>query len=154
MYREAGGRRYVYWKPFYENEREIEAGLRGLAGRPDITLRSAVTNATWRSYLTDGSSVLAQKAPERYREVVASQAAACQKVFLRPVSVICGGAGTGKTRVIDAIIKAIEKGHGAGTSFLLLAPTGKAADRIVRPPGSPQPQSTRSLPSVAGSTRT
>jgi len=130
VFREAAGRKYVYWRPAHENEREIEVALRGLATRPDIALRSAVTNATWRSYLTDSTSVLAQKAPDRYREVVASQADACQKVFLRPVSVICGGAGTGKTRVIDAIIKAIEKGHGAGTSFLLLAPTGKAADRI------------------------
>ena len=47
-----------------------------------------------------------------------------------PVSVISGGAGTGKTKVIDAIIKAIEKGHGTGTTFQLLAPTGKATDRI------------------------
>ena len=137
VFRETGGRQYVYWKSAYQNERDVETNIRTIAARPDITLRSAVTNATWRNYLTDSKSVLAQKAPDRYGEVVASQAAACQKVFLRPVSVICGGAGTGKTRVIDAIIKAIEKGHGAGTSFLLLAPTGKAADRIREATGKP-----------------
>ncbi|MCA9030242.1 MAG: ATP-dependent RecD-like DNA helicase, partial [Planctomycetaceae bacterium] len=32
--------------------------------------------------------------------------------------------------VIKSLIKAIEKAHGSGTSFKLLAPTGKAADRI------------------------
>lgn len=137
VFRETAGRKYVYWKPVYENERAVEVSVRGLVSRPDISLRSAVTEATWRNYLTDSSSVLARTAPDRYRGVVASQATACQKVFLRPVSVICGGAGTGKTRVIDAIIKAIEKGHGAGTSFLLLAPTGKAADRIREATGKP-----------------
>ncbi len=137
VFRESGGRRYVYWKPVYEDERVIETCLRGLVSRPDISLRSAVTEGTWRNYLTDANSVLSRKAPDRYGQVVASQAAACQKVFRRPTSVICGGAGTGKTRVIDAIIKAIEKGHGAGTSFLLLAPTGKAADRVREATGKP-----------------
>jgi exodeoxyribonuclease V alpha subunit len=41
-----------------------------------------------------------------------------------------GAAGTGKTTIIDSILKAIEKAHGAGTAFLLLAPTGKASQRI------------------------
>ena len=49
---------------------------------------------------------------------------------MRPVSVVCGAAGTGKTTIIRAIIQAIEKAHGDDASFLLLAPTGKAADRI------------------------
>ena len=43
---------------------------------------------------------------------------------------VCGAAGTGKTTVVKAIIQAIEKAHGTGTSFQLLAPTGKAADRL------------------------
>ena len=130
VFRELEGQRYVYWKPVYENERDIERCIRQLAGRPNIMLQAPVTEAAWRTWLTDGDSVLAQKAPKDYRAAIQGQIDVCQKVFLRPVSVICGAAGTGKTRVIDAIIKAIEKGHGAGTSFQLLAPTGKAADRI------------------------
>jgi exodeoxyribonuclease V alpha subunit len=130
VFREAGRRKYVYWRPNYENERVIEEAMRELANRADIPLRSAVTLANWRSFLTHKKSVVAQKAPEKYQEVINQQAEACQKVFLRPLSVICGGAGTGKTKVIDAIIKAIDKGHGTGTAFKLLAPTGKAADRI------------------------
>jgi exodeoxyribonuclease V alpha subunit len=130
VFREAEKRKYVYWKPAYENERAIETCLRQLAARPNIVLRSAVTAANWRTFLTHSENVLARKAPDRYRDAIGKQADACQKVFLRPISVICGGAGTGKTKVIDAIVKAIEKGHGTGTSFQLLAPTGKAADRI------------------------
>ena len=130
VFRELEGQKYVYWKPVYDDEREIERCVRQLAGRPNIALQAPVTEASWRTWLTDGDSILAQKAPKDYKVAITGQVEVCQKVFLRPVSVICGAAGTGKTRVIDAIIKAIEKGHGAGTSFQLLAPTGKAADRI------------------------
>ena len=43
---------------------------------------------------------------------------------------LAGEAGTGKTTVIRALIKAIKRGHGVGSSVIALAPTGKAADRI------------------------
>jgi len=43
----------------------------------------------------------------------------------------------GKTTVIKSIIDAITKAHGEGTTFLLLAPTGKAADRIRDTTGKP-----------------
>jgi len=130
VFRELNGRKYVYWKRVHDDERWVERYVRQLASRPDIKLRSAVTAATWRTFLTDSDSVLNKKSPKEYADAIEGQIEVCQKVFLRPVSVICGAAGTGKTRVIDAIIKAIEKGHGTGTSFQLLAPTGKAADRI------------------------
>ena len=130
VFREAEGRMYVYWKEAYDNERVIENTLRELAVRPDITLRSAVTNAHWRGFLTHKDNVLARKSPAKYEQAIEKQADACEKIFRRPISVITGGAGTGKTKVIDAIVKAVEKGHGTGTIFQLLAPTGKAADRI------------------------
>ena len=82
--RAAGDRKYVYWKPVYENERVIEECIRRLSSRPDIILRSAVTGANWRTYLTHNDSVLAMKAPGKYRETISQQADACQKVFLRP----------------------------------------------------------------------
>jgi exodeoxyribonuclease V alpha subunit len=130
VFRDLDGQKYVYWKPVYDDERDIERAVRQLAGRANIPLQAPVTEGSWRTWLTDNDSVLAKKAPKDYKDAIAGQVEVCQKVFLRPVSVICGAAGTGKTRVIDAIIKAIDKGHGAGTSFQLLAPTGKAADRI------------------------
>jgi len=43
--------------------------------------------------------------------------------------VICGAAGTGKTTSF-VHLQAIDKAHGQEATFLLLAPTGKAADRI------------------------
>ena len=50
---------------------------------------------------------------------------------------LSGAAGTGKTTVIRTILDNIERVHGAGTSFLLMAPTGKAAERIKTQTGKP-----------------
>ena len=48
-----------------------------------------------------------------------------------------GAAGTEKTTVIKTILDTIENIHGVGTSFLLMAPTGKAAERIKVQTGKP-----------------
>lgn len=129
-FREVGGVRYIYRNEVYADEREVEGVLRKLAARPNIQPRFAVTTGHWRSSLYDAKSSLAEKHPERYDEAVNTQTAVCQKVFARAISVLSGAAGTGKTTLVKALIAAIEQGHGSGTSFLLLAPTGKAADRL------------------------
>ncbi len=129
-YRRAGGQLYLYRKSVFEDERKVEAVLRQLASRPDIQLRFPVTERHWKTYLYDSNSELAKSHPDEYERAIADQIAVCQQIFRRPISVICGTAGTGKTTVIKAIIQAIEKAHGTGTSFQLLAPTGKAADRL------------------------
>ncbi|MBR3746858.1 MAG: AAA family ATPase, partial [Selenomonadaceae bacterium] len=59
-----------------------------------------------------------------------NQAEICQKIFTKPICVISGNAGTVKTTVIRALLDTIERVHGIGTSFRLLAPTGKASERI------------------------
>jgi hypothetical protein len=124
------GKKYLYLKQTHEDESEVSSKLRVLAGIPDIKLKSPVTAAHWRDYLFDENSTLALKNREAYEKAIAGQIAACERVFVRPLCVLSGEAGTGKTRVIKAIIQAIQKAHGSGTSIQLLAPTGKAADRI------------------------
>jgi ATP-dependent exoDNAse (exonuclease V) alpha subunit len=89
-----------------------------------------VTEKHWRELLFEAKSPLAARNREEYDQAIAAQAAACGKIFSRPLSVVCGAAGTGKTTIIRAILQAVEKAHGTGATFLLLAPTGKAADRI------------------------
>jgi exodeoxyribonuclease V alpha subunit len=121
---------FVYLLANYEDERLIENNLRFLIGGPDIKLTRPVTETTWTDYLFDPRSVLAKKAEKTYRSAIKGQVKACQRVFVRPLTVLAGAAGTGKTTVIKSIIKAIKKGHGVGTSVITLAPTGKAADRI------------------------
>lgn len=121
---------YVYLRGAWEDERLIEAKLRFLLGGPDIKLTRPVTEATWTGFLFDPGSPLASKAGADYRKAIEGQVKACQRVFIRPLTVLAGAAGTGKTTVIKAIIKAIKKGHGTGTSVIALAPTGKATDRV------------------------
>jgi len=128
--REEDKRIYLYLREVFEDERLLEEKLRFLIGGPDIQLRTPVTDGVWEGFLYDSQSILARKAPEEYRAAVRKQVEACQQVFVRPLSVIAGEAGTGKTTVIRALIKAIKRGHGVGSSVIALAPTGKAADRI------------------------
>ena len=128
--RRAEERTYLYLRHVYEDERLLEQKLLYLIGGPDILLRSPVTEATWKGYLYDETSILAQKAEKEYRKAIGRQVEACQRIFIRPLSVLAGEAGTGKTTVIRALVKAIKRGHGTGASVIALAPTGKATDRI------------------------
>jgi hypothetical protein len=130
VFRREGERDYCYLRNVYEAEREIETCIRRLAGRPEIRFRSPVTESHWRDLLFDSQSPLVEKSRTEYEKAIADQAQVCGRVFARPLSVVCGAAGTGKTTIISAILKAVDKAHGVGASFLLLAPTGKAADRI------------------------
>ena len=129
-FRTEARKKYIYLKSVFEDEREIEEKIRFLANGPDIRFRSPVTESHWHGFLYDANSILALKQPEEYERAIQGQIEVCQKIFVRPVCVLSGSAGTGKTTVIKALIQAIEKAHGSGTSFQLLAPTGKAADRI------------------------
>lgn len=130
VFRREGTREYLYLRRVYDAERVIEDQVRKLAGFSNIKFKSPVTEAVWRDLLLDSKSKLAEKSRKTYEAAIAAQGQVCAKIFVRPISVVCGAAGTGKTTIIRAIIKAIEKAHGADASFLLLAPTGKAADRI------------------------
>ncbi len=129
-FREKDGKRYIYLKGVFNAERDIEEIIRTLANRPDITFKSPVTKKHWHDYLYNSKSLLAEQNPQQYEEAIKGQVKVCQKIFSRPICVLSGAAGTGKTTVIRSLIQAIEKAHGTGTAFQLLAPTGKAADRM------------------------
>ncbi len=128
--REEDKKTYLYLREAFEDERLLEEKLRFLVGGPDILLRTPITEGVWESFLLDPQSELVRKAAKEYRTAIEKQIVACQRVFVRPLGVLSGEAGTGKTTVIRALIKAIKLGHGVGSSVIALAPTGKAADRI------------------------
>ena len=60
-------------------------------------------------------------------ELATAQRKAVISVFARPLSVITGGPGTGKTTIVDAICRMAQK---RGQSVALAAPTGRAARRL------------------------
>ncbi|GLI95537.1 AAA family ATPase [Methylocystis echinoides] len=119
----------VYLKSVFEDERLVEGTLTELIGRPEINLRRPVTEDDWSSWIYKSGSDLALKAKARYVEATSEQSEVCQRLFRLPFSVVTGPAGTGKTTVIEALIRAVRRSEGEGASVLVLAPTGKAADR-------------------------
>lgn len=119
----------VYLKSVFEDERKIEATLRELASRPEIDLRRPVTTSDWRSWIYKTESLLSEKGGQHYLEATDEQIKVCERLFRFPLSVVTGPAGTGKTTVIEALVRAVRRAEGEGANILVLAPTGKAADR-------------------------
>lgn len=119
----------VYLKSVFEDERLVESTFGELASRPHIDLRRPVTASDWSSWVFKAESVLATKAPGDYAVATGEQAELCERLFRLPLSVVTGAAGTGKTTVIEALIRGVRRAEGEGASVLVLAPTGKAADR-------------------------
>ena len=128
---------YLYLRDVYEDERTVEEIFRDLANRPDITLKMAITPDKFKECLRVKGSPLEKKVAAEYGEILDHQADKCMQIFRKPLCVLSGAAGTGKTTVIKAILDNIGRVHGAGTSFLLMAPTGKAAERIKTQTGKP-----------------
>lgn len=123
------GEYYLYLNNVREDEKLIQATLHNL-NTDDIQLRVTIDEPHFVNLLKDINSPLNDKAPKEYNEALVGQAKVCVKVFTKPVCVISGAAGTGKTTILKSIIKSIEKAHGVGTGIVLLAPTGKAAVRM------------------------
>jgi exodeoxyribonuclease V alpha subunit len=121
---------WAYLRESYDDERSVEQELSALARRKPIELRSPFTDAHWVEALRDSTSPLYKLAGDEYARAIEAQAAACAEIFLRPLCVVAGEAGTGKTTVVGSLIEAVERTEGAGASFQLLAPTGKAAERL------------------------
>ena len=121
---------YLYLRDVFQDERTVEEILRNLADRPDIILKMAITPEKFKNRLRVKDSPLMKKVPDQYEEILNHQASICMQIFTKPLCVLSGAAGTGKTTVIKSILENIDHVHGVGSSFLLMAPTGKAAERI------------------------
>ena len=119
----------VYQKSVFEDERKVEVTLRELASRPEIDLRRPVTISDWSAWIFRTESSFAEKGGEDYSNATREQIDVCQRLFRFPLSVVTGPAGTGKTTVIEALVRAVRRSEGEGANILVLAPTGKAADR-------------------------
>lgn len=122
------GNLYLYLKDVYEDELLIRKTLENLISRPDIHLKLPVTTDSFYNHLYDDSSLL--KDEDDYKFAIRHQAEVCSQLFTKGLCVISGSAGTGKTTLIKSFINQILKTEGSGTCISLLAPTGKAADRI------------------------
>lgn len=122
--------RWLYLRSVHEDEREVEAALMKLATRPDICLVRPFSKEQWTDNILEPKSKLLADARERYTEAVKEQADVCYSIFRRPLAVVTGAAGTGKTTVVCAIILAVRATEGEGAPITVMAPTGKASDRL------------------------
>lgn len=121
---------YCYHKDVYDQERLIEKHLRNLIGRGDVEIKRPFSKEKWENEILKPDCSLNLKSPEEYQEAVDGQVQVCQQIFTKPLAILSGAAGTGKTTVINAILKAIQISSNNTEKCLLLAPTGKASDRM------------------------
>lgn len=128
--RVADGIKYCYHKDVYDQERLIEKQLRNLVGRGDVDIKRPFSKEKWENEILKPDCTLNLKSPEEYRKAVDGQVQVCQQIFTKPLAILSGAAGTGKTTVIKAILKAIQFSSNNTEKCLLLAPTGKASDRM------------------------
>ena len=123
-------RLWLYLRRVFDDEREIEDVFTKLERRPDLTLNRPYTKQDWLDVILDKKSNLLVKAKDLYMDAVTDQASLCEAIFRRPLAVVTGAAGTGKTTVISAIIHAVRQTEGDGATITVMTPTGKASDRV------------------------
>lgn len=121
---------YLYDRLIWDQERLVSTRLSDLLNVPEISLQKPVNTHFWKHELYDEESSLAEEAQEEYEQAINGQIEACEQIIHKPLSVLTGGAGTGKSTVVSALIKAVKKAHGGQASVAVLAPTGKATDRL------------------------
>ncbi len=111
----AAGTRYVFLAPYYYSEKGIASRLnriqQSLRNIRDVDVDKALEWVQTR---------LTVKLAEK-------QQLAVKKALKEKILVITGGPGTGKTTIINAVIKIFEK---LDVKILLAAPTGRAAKRM------------------------
>jgi len=105
----------VYLARYYFAETGIAAKLKSLINAP----------MAWR--ISDASKAVEWVQRELSLELAERQKAAVRHAVDHKVMVITGGPGTGKTTIINAILKIYAR---AGARILLAAPTGRAAKRM------------------------
>jgi ATP-dependent exoDNAse (exonuclease V) alpha subunit len=122
----------VYLKNVWEDERLVERTVKEIASRLEDPPKSPLTPERFAIVLrgAKGGDRLNEAAPEEYRHIIEAQARLCAQIFLKPICVISGAAGTGKTTLLKALIENIKHEYGEGTAIVIMTPTGKATERV------------------------
>ena len=119
----------IYLFEYYEMESTIAQILKRKMSYPDKTLRG----------ITSKLSELENRLEVTYNK---EQKTAIEKALKYPVSIISGGPGTGKTTIVNAIVKLYIEYYklspiDIATQIALLAPTGRAAKKLSTSTGLP-----------------
>lgn len=103
-----------------------------LAEKTVVKNISFLMNADLKPLTTDIENMIRQAEHEKGVELSPRQKRGIVNSVTAGVSVITGGPGTGKTTIIDAIIRIFER---SGFTTAIAAPTGRAAKRITETSG-------------------
>ncbi len=114
------GREVVYLFAFYVAERHTAENIR------------RIFEAPIKSLTTDAANVISDAEADSGIMLSEQQKRAVYSSIADNVSIITGGPGTGKTTIINAIIRIFERGS---FTVALAAPTGRAAKRITETSG-------------------
>lgn len=112
----------VALRPLRHFEERVARDIQQLAARP-------VTDSTSPNWQQALLAKFPTPTTPREHAALEEKARALDKLYRRRLSVLTGGAGTGKTSVLNVFLKELEKTEGR-ERILLLAPTGKARVRL------------------------
>lgn len=115
---------YAILDYLYEAEYKTEEIIKRL-----LKKRLPASGLDWKSVIKGIPNAIAEDAdPDMVERALEGQSKALEKVFQSRISIIKGRAGTGKTTVVEALLRGIEQ-EGKGR-IVLLAPTGKARVKL------------------------
>ena len=114
------GQEVLYFYGYYKTECMIVSKIAEMTGEKPKTV-AAIVDAVIRKAESEGDVALS-----------AQQRDAVKNSLGYSVSIITGGPGTGKTTIINTLIKIMEEG---GLEVAVAAPTGRAAKRITQTSG-------------------
>lgn len=115
---------YVFPQNLYEAEKSIAICLQNLTQNPPDTFN--LSDEVLNKCLTTKNNITEIQYTEEQKETII-------KALKNKITIITGGPGTGKTTIIDGIIKLnqiIQINTGVNRTIELVAPTGKAANRM------------------------
>lgn len=113
---------YLYSGRSFARERRVAAALQTRLGAPD-------SNASPDDSLNDS---LDGSLEEADAHLTLEQRAAVHAATTRRIALVSGGPGTGKTSIVVAMIRRLLARGIASEDIALAAPTGRAADRMLR----------------------
>jgi exodeoxyribonuclease V alpha subunit len=121
-----GGRRYLYFQKFLRHELEFVQTFRAKLMSPCLDSRLGDADALLREVL-DGHPL---RLGGRPLVVDQDQRRALELALSRPLVLISGGPGTGKTSIVFTLLRCLVRAGLSPDRIALAAPTGRAAQRL------------------------
>lgn len=105
---------FIWLRPFYKCEKAIADNLQRVQSAPSFSVE------TWESAMQDVLNELHIQLAEQQRKAV-------EDALQSKVHIITGGAGTGKSTIVNVLVKTFQH---FTSKIILAAPTGRAAKRM------------------------